>query len=42
LCDDEWWKTATTTDVKNELNNGIDLMACNVEGVTLHFNGWNV
>ena len=27
LCDDEWWKTATIDDIKNELDAGIDVMS---------------
>jgi ankyrin repeat protein len=38
LCNDEWWKVATITDVKTELNAGTDIMARDAEGATpLHF-----
>ena len=34
LCDDEWWKTATVIDIKNELDAGIDVMSRDAEGTT--------
>ena len=34
LCDDEWWKTATIDDIKNELDAGIDVMSRDAEGIT--------
>ena len=35
LCDDEWWKTATVIDIKNELDAGIDVMSRDAEGLSL-------
>ena len=38
LCDLDWWKTATTSDVKAKLDAGADVIARGEEGVTpLHF-----
>ena len=34
ICDDEWWKTATIDDIKNELGAGIDVMSRDAEGIT--------
>jgi ankyrin repeat protein len=34
LCDDEWWKTATISDVKDELDAGVDVMSQNADGFT--------
>ena len=34
LCKDEWWETATITDLKTELNAGVDIMARDSEGAT--------
>ena len=34
LCDDEWWKTATTADLQAELSGGADVMARNKYGTT--------
>ena len=38
LCDDDWWKTATTADLQAELSGGADIMARNEDGETpLHY-----
>ena len=38
LCDDDWWKTATTANVQAELSGGADVMARNEYGSTpLHY-----
>ena len=34
LCHDEWWRTATINDVKNELDAGIGVMSRNADGFT--------
>ena len=34
FCDDEWWKTATISDVKDELVSGVDVMSRNADGFT--------
>ena len=41
LCDGDWWKTATTSDVKAKLDAGADVMARNMFGITpLHRAAW--
>ena len=38
LCNDDWWKTATTADLQAELSGGADIMARNEDGETpLHY-----
>ena len=38
LCDDDWWKTATTADLQAELSGGADVMARDEDGSTpLHW-----
>ena len=38
LCDNDWWKTATTADVQAELSGGADVMARDRDGWTpLHW-----
>ena len=34
LCNDEWWKTATISNVKDELDAGVDVMSRNADGFT--------
>jgi ankyrin repeat protein len=34
LCNEDWWKTATTSDVKAELDAGADVMARDKDGGT--------
>ena len=34
LCNDEWWKTATISNVKDQLGAGVDVMSRNADGFT--------